>query len=100
MKLIYSEFVPFAGLVFLFHQKSPGFRLRIPGKGVVKRAVRVFKDKLDAIAVTRAIAKRFGKPSAKDIDPVRNVTLAGVVIADEDHSFVTWRRGDVLHMDA
>ena len=100
MKLIHSEFFPFASLVLLLQQTSPGLRLRIPGEGIVKRAVGILEDKLDAISCASAIAECFGNPSAKDINPVREVTLAGIIIADENHRLVVWRRGEVLHVNA
>jgi len=64
----------------------------------VKRTIRILKDELYRVARTRAEAKRLGPASAKDIDPVRDVSLARIVVPNEDARFVLRRIRRVRHM--
>jgi hypothetical protein len=63
----------------------------------VKWTIRVFKDELNGITRPFAVAERFGKSSAEDINPMRNLAFAGVVIANENHCFIVWGTRDVFH---
>ncbi len=85
---VFGKDFPLACRRFLLHQRIPCFCLRIVCESVVKRAVRVLEDELDAVAGAFAVAQRFANSAAKDIDPMDDVSLAGVLITDVDHCFI------------
>ena len=60
----------------------------VPDKICKERTIGIFEDKIDLIACTLAIPQRFRKTSAEYVNPVRNIALAHVVIADYGHRFV------------
>src|SRR5919204_5739657 len=82
-----AELNPLAGLVFGLHEPVPGAGLRVPSKRGVKRAVRIFKDEGNGLIHAFAIAERFRGAPAKNIDPVCDIALAGVVVAYKDQRF-------------
>src|SRR5262249_28109088 len=58
-KSIFGKHSPFARLILLFQQTIPSLCFRIPCERIVERAVRVFKNKLDAVAGALAVTQRF-----------------------------------------
>jgi hypothetical protein len=54
---------------------------------------------LDRITGALSVSKCFGKSAAEDINPMRDVSLTGVVIPDEYHRFITRGTRYVIHMD-
>jgi len=55
----------------------------------VERPIRAFEDELDGIFVVQpAKPDGLGEPSTKHVKPVDNITLAHIVISDENQSFV------------
>ena len=61
---------------------------------VVKRTVRILEHHPNGISIARAVSECFREASTEYVDPVDDVSLAGVVVSDEYHRFVTtWRSG-------
>src|SRR6185436_5277282 len=87
-KSVFSEQFPFTCLIFLLHQKHPTVCFWIPGERIVERAVRILEDKLDAVTGAYAITQCFGESTAEDINPVPDISFAGVVIADVNHGLI------------
>jgi hypothetical protein len=56
---IFGKDSPFAGRVFLFPEKDPGLCFRIPCECIVEWTVRIFEDKLDAVAGALTVTDRF-----------------------------------------
>jgi len=72
----------------LGHVPAPLFKRRVPGEFRVKRPVGIFKYKMDFVAIAMTIPKGFGKTATEDIDPMRHIPLAGVVVADDGQGLV------------
>lgn len=98
-KGIFSEDFPVAFTVFILQQTYPRFRLGAPRKGILKRSIRIFENKFDVITGALTIPKRFRKPTTENVNPVRNVPLACIVVSNKDHRLVSGWGIDVFHMD-
>src|ERR1019366_8166425 len=69
-----------------------------------KRAIRIFKDKVDGVAVARAVAERFREAPSKDVEQVEHIALADRVVAEKPGCLVLvlvrWRARDSPFVDA
>ncbi len=54
----------------------------------MKGTVRIFEVELDAVPIARTVAQSLREASPKNVQPVDDITLAGVVVTYVDLSFV------------
>src|ERR1017187_3339594 len=90
-QIFLREIRPLALLVLALQNKLPSLCFGLPGEGIAERTVRVFKNETDRVAGAGSVAQRFREPAAINVQPVRHVALAGVVVAHEDDSLIVGR---------
>src|SRR5215813_11132845 len=89
-----GEGLALAVLAARFHREGPALGARVPFERVVERALVVLEDERDGVAYALAVTDG-GELAAVDIQPVHDVALVRVLIADVHQRLVSGRVGDV-----
>src|SRR5437660_12603035 len=94
-----GEELALAVLAGRFHREGPGLGASVPAEGVVERTVVVLKDEGNGVADALAVADG-GELAAVAIQPVHDIALLSVPVADVDQRLILGRLGDILHVHA
>src|SRR6266404_168516 len=85
---VFGKRAPLSIFVLLPHQRGPRALFKIEREGVLKFSVRVVKSDCEHIAIALTRSECLRKMPAKDIDPMNDVMLSGVIVTNENHRLV------------
>src|SRR5882724_2338732 len=87
-EILFRKRAPLSVFVLLPHERAPGALLGSEREGVLKFTVRVIKSDRESISIALARTERLGKMPAKDINPMDDVMLSGVIVANKNHRLI------------
>src|SRR5712691_4862571 len=98
--MVFRKGAPLSVFVFLPHERRPGVVLGREREGVSKFAVWVIKSDCESISIPLTRTERLRKIPSKDIDPMDDEMLSGVIVANENHRLIFRRSRHVSIVQA